>query len=66
MGAIAGEALPTLKGLNLEINPIGAAGQAALAATIRGGGLAGPPQGDISSPSAELQAACEGRGIRVR
>ena len=62
------EVLPlcaSLEWLQLHGNPIGAAGQAALAAAIRGGGLGSLQRLAIDSPSAELRAACEGRGIEV-
>ena len=65
LGAIAGGALPTLETLGLNRNPIGAAGQAALAAAIRGGGLGRLKKLFVGSASAELRAACEGRGIGV-
>jgi hypothetical protein len=61
--AIAGGALPTLERLLLKGNPIGEMGQAALAAAIRGGSRLNALV--IDSPSAELRAACDGRGIGV-
>ena len=65
LGAITGGGLATLERLILRKNPISVAGQAALSATIRGGGLAPFENFFISSLSAELQAACEGRNINT-
>ena len=62
---IAGGALPRLETLVLSGNPIGEAGQAALAAAIRGGGLGCLKKLEITSRSAELEDACEGRDITV-
>lgn len=68
-----GGALPNLERLVIRRNPIGEAGQAALAEALGGGGLGrletlvigdpGSPASRNRAPSAELRAACEGRGI---